>query len=64
VTRVADTEVQYKCTDIYAPDCDGAVRWDDPEIGIDWGVADPVLSAKDAVAPMLRDVRSPFGGAP
>jgi dTDP-4-dehydrorhamnose 3,5-epimerase len=63
VTRVADTEVQYKCTDVYAPECDGAVRWDDPEIGIDWGVTAPVLSAKDAAAPLLRDVVSPFGGA-
>lgn len=62
VTRVAETEVQYKCTDVYAPDCDGAVRWDDPDIGIDWGVGAPVLSAKDAVAPLLRDVASPFGG--
>jgi dTDP-4-dehydrorhamnose 3,5-epimerase len=61
VTRVAETEVQYKCTDVYAPDCDGAVRWDDPEIGIDWGITDPVLSAKDAAAPLLRDVISPFG---
>ncbi len=60
VTRMADTEVQYKCTDIYAPECDGAVRWDDPEIGIDWGVTEPVLSAKDAAAPLLRDVVSPF----
>ena len=53
--------VQYKCTDVYAPDCDGGVRWDDPEIGIDWGLSGPaVLSAKDAVAPLLRDVASPF----
>lgn len=64
VTRVADTEVQYKCTDLYAPDCDGAVRWDDPDIGIDWGVAAPLLSAKDAAAPLLRDVASPFGASP
>jgi dTDP-4-dehydrorhamnose 3,5-epimerase len=63
VTRMADTEVQYKCTDVYAPDCDGGIRWDDPDIGIDWGVSSPVLSAKDAVAPLLRDVASPFGGA-
>lgn len=61
VTRVPDTEVQYKCSDIYAPDCDGAVRWDDPDIGIDWGLTgDPVLSAKDQVAPLLRDVETPF----
>jgi dTDP-4-dehydrorhamnose 3,5-epimerase len=36
------------------------VRWDDPEIGIDWSVTAPVLSGKDAVAPLLRDVTSPF----
>jgi dTDP-4-dehydrorhamnose 3,5-epimerase len=60
VTRAPDTEVQYKCTDTYAPDCDGGIRWDDPEIGIDWGVTDPVLSAKDQVAPLLADWVSPF----
>ncbi len=60
VTRLPDTEVQYKCTDTYAPDCDGGIRWDDPTIGIDWGVSDPVLSAKDQVAPLLADWVSPF----
>jgi dTDP-4-dehydrorhamnose 3,5-epimerase len=60
VTLLPDTEVQYKCTDVYAPDCDGAVRWDDPDIGIDWGVSVPVLSAKDAAAPLLRDAPRPF----
>jgi dTDP-4-dehydrorhamnose 3,5-epimerase len=61
VTRAPETEVQYKCTDTYAPDCDGAVRWDDPEIGIDWRLSGPpILSAKDQAAPLLRDVRSPF----
>ncbi len=60
VTRVPDTEVQYKCSDVYAPDCDGCVRWDDPAIGIDWGIAAPALSGKDAVAPVLADVVSPF----
>ncbi len=64
VTRAAMTEVQYKCSDVYAPDCDGAVAWDDPDIGIDWGMADPVLSAKDRAAPRLRDWQSPFGFAP
>jgi dTDP-4-dehydrorhamnose 3,5-epimerase len=61
VTRAPETEVQYKCTDTYAPDRDGAVRWDDPEIGIDWGLSGPpILSAKDQAAPLLRDFRSPF----
>ena len=58
LTLTADCEVQYKCTDTYAPDCDGAVRWD--SIDFDWGVSDPVLSAKDAVAGALADFDSPF----
>lgn len=61
VTREDGCEVQYKCTDLYAPDCDGAIRWDDPTIGIDWGLdAPPVLSAKDAAAPLLAGFDSPF----
>jgi dTDP-4-dehydrorhamnose 3,5-epimerase len=61
VTRMADTEVQYKCSDVYAPDCDGGIRWDDPTIGIDWGLTEvPTLSAKDQVAPLLSDFKSPF----
>lgn len=58
VTTAPDTEVQYKCSDLYAPDCDGGVRWD--SLGIDWGVTDPVLSAKDQVAPAFGDWQSPF----
>lgn len=59
ITREPDTEVIYKCTDYYAPECDGAVRWD--SCGINWDPAiDPVLSAKDAAAPALADFVSPF----
>lgn len=58
LTLTPDCEVQYKCTDTYAPECDGAVRWD--SIGFDWGVRDPVLSAKDAVAGALAEFDSPF----
>lgn len=61
VTREPDTEVQYKCSDLYAPDCDGGIRWDDPDIRIDWGLqGEPVLSAKDRVAPLLREFETPF----
>ena len=61
VTRLPDTEVQYKCSDVYAPECDAAVRWDDPTIGIDWGLSGaPVLSGKDAAASLFADVLSPF----
>lgn len=61
VTREPDTEICYKCTDYYSPECDGAVRWDSPEIGIDWGFdGTPVLSEKDTKAPVLSDFDSPF----
>lgn len=61
VTRAPDTEIIYKCTDYYTPSADSAVRYDDPEIGIDWGLTGaPVLSDKDAAAPLLRDLVTPF----
>lgn len=62
ITRVPDTEVQYKCTDFYAPQCDGAVRWDDPDLAIDWGLCDavPILSAKDSKAALFKGFNSPF----
>jgi dTDP-4-dehydrorhamnose 3,5-epimerase len=61
-TLEPDTEIVYKCSDIYAPDCDGAVRFDDPDIGIDWQIdaANAVLSDKDTAAPLLRDFETPF----
>lgn len=61
-TRAPDTEIIYKCSDYYAPECDGAVRFDCPEIGIDWEMGDlePVLSGKDAAASGLKDFDSPF----
>ncbi|MGB1207654.1 MAG: dTDP-4-dehydrorhamnose 3,5-epimerase [Paracoccaceae bacterium] len=59
VTRAPDTEIIYKCSDVYAPECDGGVRWD--TCGIDWGLTDdPVLSDKDAAAQSLSDFDSPF----
>jgi len=63
VTRSAGAEVAYKCTAAYAPDADGAVRFDDPDLGIDWGIAprDAILSDKDRAAPLWRDWANPFG---
>ena len=59
ITREPDTEILYKCTDYYAPDCDGAVRWD--SCGVDWGhEGEVVLSDKDVAAPALADFDSPF----
>ena len=60
VTRDPDTEILYKCTDTYAPAHERGVRWDDPELGIDWGLEGraPVLSARDAAAGWLADLES------
>jgi len=62
VTRQDDTEIVYKCSDFYVPDFDGAVRFDDPAIGIDWGIdgQEPVLSDKDRAAPPLAELKTPF----
>jgi len=49
-------EVVYKCTDMYAPDQEGSVMWNDPDIGIDWPVENPSLSAKDKVGQRLVDL--------
>lgn len=46
----------YKCDDLYSPKDEISVRWNDPAIGIDWGIDNPSLSAKDAAAPLLEDV--------
>jgi dTDP-4-dehydrorhamnose 3,5-epimerase len=62
VTLEPDTEIIYKCSDYYAPDCDRSLQFDDPEIGIDWGVTRDaaVLSEKDRIAPSLADLDNPF----
>ena len=64
VTRSPDTEIVYKCSDYYFPETEGAIAWNDPDLGIDWGLGDlaPVLSAKDAVAGSFADFESPFAG--
>ncbi|MDQ7773538.1 MAG: dTDP-4-dehydrorhamnose 3,5-epimerase [Elusimicrobiales bacterium] len=47
--------VMYKCTAEYSPADEGGIRWDDPGIGIDWGIKKPVLSARDAALPPLKE---------
>lgn len=57
-TLVDDVHVGYKVSARYAPDLERAIRWDDPDLSIDWPDLDgrgPVLSEKDAVAPLLTD---------
>ena len=61
-TLQPNTEVVYKVTDYYAPDCDRGLRWNDPDLGINWPVtADrAILSAKDAASPMFGQMSSAF----
>jgi dTDP-4-dehydrorhamnose 3,5-epimerase len=54
-------EFEYKCTAYYAPEYDRAIRWDDPDIGIEWPLRPgemPLLSKKDANAPHLADAET------
>ncbi len=46
----------YKCTDFYHPETEGVLRWNDPALGIDWPVEDPILSERDREAPLLEDL--------
>lgn len=50
---------QYKCDNYYAPDCEGAVLWNDPALGIDWKIpaTDVILSDKDTKNPLLKDAK-------
>lgn len=55
ITLTDDVEIQYKADNFYAPDCDGNIRWDDAQIGIDWPFAPTILADKDAKAPTLSE---------
>ena len=46
----------YLCTDVYVKEADAGVRWNDGDIGVDWPISDPLLSAKDEKAPFLADI--------
>lgn len=62
VTLVPNTEVAYKVDAFYDKASDGAVRWNDPDLAIDWGLGEmlPVVSEKDESAPFFKDFTTPF----
>lgn len=55
VTLTDNVEFLYKTDNPYAPESEGGIRWNDPELNIDWGLQNPVLSDKDKVNPFLKD---------
>jgi len=59
-TLTPDTEVFYKVDEFYALDCDRAIRWNDPDIAIEWPYNNPLLSEKDRNAPLLKDAENNF----
>ena len=60
VTLTADAEILYKTDAFYAPEYERCIRWNDPTIGVDWGLTTPILSDKDAVAPLFADCENNF----
>ena len=58
-TLADETDLVYKTTESYRPEFDRAILWNDPEIAIEWPIAEPLLSTKDTAAPRLRDAVLP-----
>ncbi len=60
VTLTDDVEFLYKADNYYAPEADAGIRWNDPDIGVEWGVENPILSEKDKTNPFLKDCKELF----
>jgi len=61
VTLEPNSEIVYKCSDYYSLESEGVLSWDDPDVGIKWPlISSPIISEKDAIAPLLKDFESPF----
>ena len=58
VTLTDQVEFMYKANNYYAPDADGGIIWNDPDIGVQWGVTTPILSVKDTKNPLLKDIEN------
>jgi len=55
-----NTIFSYKCTQLYNKESEGSIRWNDPELKINWNIVDPLISEKDDKAPLFRDLISMF----
>jgi dTDP-4-dehydrorhamnose 3,5-epimerase len=54
LSDVAD--VAYKLTSLYDPETESGIAWDDPDVGVEWPIADPILSERDTSAPRLAEI--------
>ena len=55
-----DTVFAYKCSNFYNKASEGSIRWNDPDLNINWNIENPVLSEKDKVSPLFNGFRTPF----
>ncbi|MCD4774144.1 MAG: dTDP-4-dehydrorhamnose 3,5-epimerase [Bacteroidales bacterium] len=60
VTLEDETVFFYKCTNLYNKDSEGSIRWNDPDLNIDWGISNPIISEKDKIAPFFKELKSQF----
>lgn len=60
LTLEDDTIFQYKCTHYFHKESEGSIRWNDPDLNIDWGIETPSLSEKDKISPLFKDFKSSF----
>lgn len=60
ITLTDEVEFLYKADNLYNFDSEGSIRWNDPEIGVDWGIENPIVSDKDAAAPFFDDTENEY----
>ena len=60
VTLEDNTVFTYKCTNVYNKESEGSIRWNDPDIDINWNIDNPTLSEKDRISPLFNDLETPF----
>lgn len=60
VTLEENTVFTYKCTNVYNKESEGSLRWNDPDINIDWNIDNPILSEKDKISPLFKEFETPF----
>ncbi len=61
-TLTENCEILYKIDNYYAPNSEGSIRWDDPDVGINWPVSNPIISEKDLKAKSFREFIERYGG--